>query len=247
MARALAATFCLVCSVVVVAELPARAAIHRFVIHRVELKWLHLADLVVALDQAVERKSLHHAVPVAAQHQAVEQKSLHAIHAVQLQAVALKAPAVDHAVQSFRPSKLSLRGLKGKLACHAPSCGVEACDPCGSAPTCGVEIASCGSGCAAPSCGPTCGAEISACDPCAAPSCDSGCGLKIGKRGLLAKIFKCKSSCDTVRAVIRHQLVAAPVDRLQQPVAAAVVVVQYRLQQPLLLLHLLQSLTHMHT
>ena len=89
--------------------------------------------------------------------------------------------------------KAKLAGLKSKLACHAPSCGVEACDPCGSAPTCGVETAPCA---AAPSCAPTCGAEISACDPCAAPSCDSGCGLKIGKRGLLAKIFKCKSSCD---------------------------------------------------
>jgi len=97
--------------------------------------------------------------------------------------------------------KAKLHGLKSKLACKsacAPSCGAEACDPCGSAPTCGVEIASCGSGCgAAPGCGPTCGAEISACDPCGAPSCDSGCGLKIGRRGLLAKIFKCNSRCDT--------------------------------------------------
>jgi hypothetical protein len=90
--------------------------------------------------------------------------------------------------------KAKLAGLKGKLACKS------ACDPCSAAPSCGSEMASCGTGCSAPapSCGPTCGAEIAACDPCGAPSCDSGCGLKIGKRGLLAKIFKCKSSCDAV-------------------------------------------------
>ena len=97
--------------------------------------------------------------------------------------------------------KAKLCGLKSKLSCKsacAPSCGAEACDPCGAAPSCGAEMAApCGSGCAAPSCGPSCGAEIAACDPCGAPSCDSGCGLRIGKRGLLAKIFKCKSSCDT--------------------------------------------------
>ena len=77
--------------------------------------------------------------------------------------------------------KAKLCGLKSKLSCKsacAPSCGAEtACDPCKT--------------------GPSCGAEIAACDPCGAPSCDSGCGLKIGKRGLLAKIFKCKSSCDS--------------------------------------------------
>jgi hypothetical protein len=110
-ARALVATFCIVCSVVVVAELPARAAIHRLVIHRVEPKWLHHVDRVVALDQAVALKSLHLAVPDAAQLQAVDQavaqKSLLAILAVQLQAVALKARAVVHADQFFRLSKLS--------------------------------------------------------------------------------------------------------------------------------------------
>ena len=79
-------------------------------------------------------------------------------------------------------SKLKARlcGLKSKLSCKsacAPSCGAEtACDPCNA--------------------GPSCGAEIAACDPCAAPSCDSGCGKKMFKGGLLAKIFKCKSSCD---------------------------------------------------
>lgn len=101
------ATFCIVCSVVAVAELPALAAIHRLVIHRVEPKWLHLVDRVVALDQAAALKSLHHAVPDAAQHQAVEQKSLLAIHAVQLQAVALKALAVHHADLFFQLSKPS--------------------------------------------------------------------------------------------------------------------------------------------
>lgn len=102
------ATFCIVYSVVVVAELPARAAIHQLVIHRVEPKWLHHVDRVVALDQAVALKSLHHAVPDAAQLQAVALKSLLAIHAVLLQAVALKAHAADHADQFFRPSKLNL-------------------------------------------------------------------------------------------------------------------------------------------
>jgi len=100
--------------------------------------------------------------------------------------------------------KAKLCGLKGKLASRgtcAPSCGAEtACDPCGSScgdgPSCGAEMAApCGSGCGA---APSCGAEIASCDPCGAPSCDSGCGLRIGKRGLLAKIFKCKSNncCD---------------------------------------------------
>ena len=98
--------------------------------------------------------------------------------------------------------RAKLSGLKCKLACNS-GCG-SSCDPCGApacgaGPSCGAEMASCGSGCgAAPSCGPSCGAEIAACDPCAAPSCDSGCGCKLGKRGLLAKIFKCKSKscCD---------------------------------------------------
>ncbi|MCY2982559.1 MAG: hypothetical protein NTY15_02875 [Planctomycetota bacterium] len=102
MARVLVATFCIVCSVVVVAELPARAAIHRLVIHRVEPKWLHLVVRVVALDQAAALKSRHHADQ---QHQAVAQKSLLAIHAMQLQAVALKP--VDHDDLFCRLSKLS--------------------------------------------------------------------------------------------------------------------------------------------
>ena len=38
---------------------------------------------------------------------------------------------------------------------------------------------------------------------------------------------------------------AAPALRLQQPAAAAVAALQYRLQQPLLLLHQLQLLIHM--
>jgi len=106
-ARALVATFCIVYSVVVVAELSAHAAIHRFVILRVEPKWLPHVDQVVALDQAVEPKWLHHAVPVAAQRQAAEQKSLLAIHAAQLQAVALKARAVLHVDQFCQLSKRS--------------------------------------------------------------------------------------------------------------------------------------------
>lgn len=98
--------------------------------------------------------------------------------------------------------RAKLCGLKSKLACRsacAPSCA-DACDPCGApacgaGPSCGVEMARCGSGCGA---APSCGAEIAACDPCGAPSCDSGCGQKRGKHGLFAKIFKCKSNscCD---------------------------------------------------
>ena len=103
--------------------------------------------------------------------------------------------------------RAKLCGLKSKLACRsscAPSCGAEACDPCGApacgaGPSCGAEMARCGSGCGS-GCGsaPSCGAEIAACDPCGAPSCDSGCGHKRAKHGLLAKIFKCKSKscCD---------------------------------------------------
>lgn len=112
------------------------------------------------------------------------------------------APACEPSCCSVRTPVLdALKGLKGNLKCklvglkhklhsHAPSCGVESCDPCG--PTCGAEIAACDP-CNA---GPSCGAEIAACDPCAAPSCDSGCGHK--KRGLFSKIFSCKKSacCD---------------------------------------------------
>ena len=88
MAKALVATFCSVYSVVAVAELLARAAIHRLLIHRAELKWLH-ADQVVqlqAVDQAVALKSLR---------------------AVRLQAAELKARAADLADPFFRLSKLS--------------------------------------------------------------------------------------------------------------------------------------------
>ena len=65
MAKALVVTFCLVYSVVMVAEHLALAVIHPFVIHPVEPKWLHLVDLVVALAQAVEPKWLHRADRVA--------------------------------------------------------------------------------------------------------------------------------------------------------------------------------------
>ena len=113
--------------------------------------------------------------------------------------------------------RAKLSGLKSRLSCNSgcgsscDPCGAPACGPscgaemascgsgCGAAPSCGAEMASCRSGCgAAPSCGPSCGAEIAACDPCGPPSCDSGRGCKLGKRGLLAKIFKCKSNscCD---------------------------------------------------
>ena len=96
-----------------------------------------------------------------------------------------------------------LCNLKSKLTCKSacgPSCGAESsCDPCGSAPSCGSGCGaapSCGSGCGA---APSCGAEIASCDPCgSASSCGRGCGLKLGKCGLLGKIFAHKKSgCDS--------------------------------------------------
>jgi len=108
-AKALVATFCIVCSVVAVAELRARAAIHRLLIHLAELKWLHV-DLVVALAQAVEPKWLHRAdqvVQLQAVHQAAALKSL---RAVRLQAAELKARAADLADRFFRLSRLSFAG-----------------------------------------------------------------------------------------------------------------------------------------
>ena len=98
MAKALVATFCLVYSVVMVAEHLALAVIHRFVIHPVEPKWLHLVDPVVALVQAVEPKWLHLADQVVAQLQAVAQRLHRAILAIR---------AVHLARQSFRISELS--------------------------------------------------------------------------------------------------------------------------------------------
>ena len=102
MAKALVATFCLVYSVVMVAEHLALAVIHRFVIHPVEPKWLHLVDPVLALVQAVEPKWLHLADQVAdqvaAQLQAVAQRLHRAILAIR---------AVHLARQSFRISELS--------------------------------------------------------------------------------------------------------------------------------------------
>jgi len=98
----LVATYCIVCSVVVVAELLARAAIHRFLTHPVVLKWHHV-ERVAALDQAVEPKWLHHAD--LAVHQAAALKSLRAIHAALL-AAELKARAVLLAHRFFRSSKL---------------------------------------------------------------------------------------------------------------------------------------------
>ncbi len=118
-------------------------------------------------------------------------------------------------LSTLRGIKCRLSNLKGKLACHAPSCGCEtaACDPCGAAPACGAAP-TCGCEIAAPRCGlfshkrglscaaPTCGCEVAApaCDPCgAAPSCDSGCGCapKCGRPGILAKLFRHKSCCDS--------------------------------------------------
>ncbi len=59
-----------------------------------------------------------------------------------------------------------LHRLLGGHGCGAQSscCDTSVCDP-----TCGAEMAPCGSGCGV---GPTCGAEIAApCDPCGAPTC----------------------------------------------------------------------------
>jgi hypothetical protein len=99
-AKALVATFCIVCSVDTAAELRALAVIHRLLIHRAALKWLLHVDQVVALAQAVALKSLLLVDQAVALDQAVEQKLLP--HA-ELQAVALKAHAVHLALLSFRP------------------------------------------------------------------------------------------------------------------------------------------------
>lgn len=102
----------------------------------------------------------------------------------------------------------ALKGLKGNLKCKLvglksklKSKCATACDPCATAPTCGVEIASCDPCNAAP----TCGVEIAACDPCGVSACDNPCGFK--KPGLLNKIFAkkhhrglglgCHTACDT--------------------------------------------------
>ena len=97
MAKALVAIFCLVYSVVMVAELLALAVIHPFVIHPVEPKWLHLVDPAVALAQAVEPKWLHLVDPV------VEQV------AVQLQAV---APKLHRAIQAIRAVHLASQSFQ---------------------------------------------------------------------------------------------------------------------------------------
>ena len=102
MDRALAATFCIVYSVVAAVELLALAAIHRLPIHPVEPKWLHRVVQVVAQHQAVQQ---HQAADLVAD-QAVALRSLLAIHAA-LQAAEWKARAADLADRSFRLSKLS--------------------------------------------------------------------------------------------------------------------------------------------
>ncbi|MFO1066172.1 MAG: hypothetical protein U0892_20115 [Pirellulales bacterium] len=85
------------------------------------------------------------------------------------------------------------KNVKNRL--HSLSLCNKGCDTgCASAcePTCGVADPSCGceapcaAGCAAaPSCG------------CEAPVCDTGCGCGPKKCGLLSKLFKHKSGCDT--------------------------------------------------
>ena len=83
----------------------------------------------------------------------------------------------------------------------APSCGAEVAGGCGAGPSCGAEIAGgCGKGLIGR--GPSCGAEVAACDPCsgAAAGCDGGIGGAKRSCGLLGKIFKSKSSCDSAAA-----------------------------------------------
>ena len=104
------ATFYIVYSVVAVAELLVLAAIHLCPIRRVEPKWLHPVDPVVALVQAVEPKWLHHAdqdaVQLQAADQAAVQKLLRAIPA--LLAAEWKARAADLADRFYHTSKLDL-------------------------------------------------------------------------------------------------------------------------------------------
>ena len=97
----------------------------------------------------------------------------------------VRTPVLD-ALKGLKGNiKCKLVGLKGRLQANRASL----CDPCATAPTCGVEIASCDPCNAAP----TCGVEIAACDPCGTPSCDSPCGFK--KPGLLNKLFAKKNHC----------------------------------------------------
>ena len=84
-----------------------------------------------------------------------------------------------------------------------PSCGAEMASPCGSGcgagPTCGAEMAApCGLGSVAPSCG----AEIASCGSCAAPSCAPHRPIlahlkgKLGHlKGKLASKSACAPSC----------------------------------------------------
>ena len=84
-----------------------------------------------------------------------------------------------------------------------PSCGAEMASPCGSGcgagPTCGAEMAApCGLGSVAPSCG----AEIASCGSCAAPSCAPHRPIlahlkgKLGPlKGKLASKSACAPSC----------------------------------------------------
>ena len=92
-------------------ELLARAAIHRLLIHRAELNWLH-ADLVAVLVQAVEPKWLHHAdqvVQLQAVHLAAALKWLPAI------LVALH-PAIADVAQSLASVVCSLRFSSARAA-----------------------------------------------------------------------------------------------------------------------------------
>lgn len=112
-----------------------------------------------------------------------------------------------------------------------PACGCEVAAPCYEAPTCGCEVVEpcCDTGCAAPKMGllkrlfgckdsacdtgceviePACGCEVVA--PCyaepacgcevAAPCCDSA--PKCGVKGLLSRLFKKNSCCDSGCEVI---------------------------------------------
>jgi len=93
-----------------------------------------------------------------------------------------------------------------------PSCGAEMA-PCGSGgaadPSCGAEMAApCGSGCGA---APSCGAEIASCDPCGTPSCgvESPCGAH-HRKPILSALKGLKGKLCGLKGKLAGKLACAP-------------------------------------
>lgn len=120
--------------------------------------------------------------------------------------------------QSFGGDLLSR--LLGGHGCGASS---SCCDTSVADPSCGAEMAPCGSGCAAdPSCGaemaapcgtgigagagPSCGAEIAACDPCGTPSCGVESPCRAPRKPLLSALKGLKGKL----CGIKSKLACAP-------------------------------------